>query len=507
MVSITNKEKFVLLVGEHGAILCLFIGKKLEKRLFAPGTSVGDRREFNALLQKHPGAPLSVMLDILDQNYTQHTFPAVSSFAIDKLVKKRIERDLDPNDLNGALSLGRESDGRKDWRYLLVSVTRTEPVNEWLDYVTSLPNPFQGIYLLPIETASLVKRLPLMDKEAKAQDSDWHLVVSHHKVSGVRQTVIYKGKTIFSRLILQGKENMPELLAGFIEQETLNTIEYLARLNFNEDSKLNITIVVSDEIKQHLVQHRMQNHHVELLTPNEMSKAFGYQEISEANDKFADIFFAAQFLNSKAVLKLNTRQSKILSTMSMALQYSTLSMWLIVPPLVLLTLYTSYEIFATKSGMQSLENEKASIESKWKAVQEASQYNIDESSKITQTAELHNGLQEAELSPNPLFQKFKQAILQDAVVKSIQWDYNHSFSKTNNAPNRVNAKFNLEFLNKGSNIDELFNNFDAFSRRLMQAFSDYEITHTKLPERITLGERSQIINIQVTISSKSEARR
>ncbi len=507
MFSIVGKERFVLLVGEHGAILSLFIGKKLHKRLYAPGTSVSDRREFNALFQQYHNAPLSLLLDIMDQNYSQQSFPAVSVLAIDKLVKKRMERDFDPNDINGAISLGREEDGRKDWKYLLVSVTRTEIVSDWVDYIVSLPNPFQGIYLLPLETASMAKRLPLVDKEGKAEQTNWQLIVSHHKVSGIRQTIIYKGKTLFSRLIMQGKENMPELLAGFIEQETLNTIEYLGRLSFSEESKLNITIVVSEEIKQHLSQNRIQDHYVEVLTPNEIAKALGYNEISEKNDKFSDIFFAAHFLNSKPALKLNTKTTSRLSMMSAGLKYSTILVTLLIPPLVVLPLYTLYEVYSTNSKIKTLENDKAQIEAQWKTVQNASDYDIDESSKITEIVGIHTKISDITLSPNPLFRRFQDTIKKDAIAKSIQWSYSHSFDAENSISPRINAKFDLEYINIGDNVDNLFGNFESFSRRLKQQFNEYDVSHTKLPEKITLGEKAQVINMQVTISTKLDNRR
>lgn len=501
MLSILRKERFVLLIGENGAILSLFVGKKLEKRLFAAGTSVGDRRDFNALLQKYPQAPLSILLDVMDQNFSQQVLPAVSALAVEKLVKKRIERDFDPQDINGAIALGRESGGRKDWKYLLVSVTKTETLSEWIDYAASLLNPLQGIFLLPIETGSLVKRLPLVDKEGKAEPTDWHLIVSHHKISGIRQTVVHKGKTIFSRLIMPGKENMPELLAGYIEQETSNTVEYLHRLSFNEDSKLNITMVVSDDIKHHLGQSRNEHHYVEVLTPNEISKAFGFSEISEETDKFADIFFAAQFLNARHALKMHTPLTKKMSLMAAGVKYSTWLMMLCVPLITLASIYVGVQSFMMNSDIKKLEDEKASIESKWKAVQESSDYDIGESTRITDLVHLHEKLLEAVHSPNGLFLKLRNATASDAVVKGIQWDFDQSFDAQQKVRG-VSAKFDLEFLNKGTNIDELFNNFEAFSRRLKREFKDFEVTHTKLPEKITLGEQARTINMQVTISNK-----
>ncbi len=505
MFAFGRRERFVLLIGEHGAILSLFVGKKLEKRLFSPGTSVGDRREFNALLQKYTQVPIVILLDIMDQTYTQQTLPAVSMFSVEKLVKKRLQRDLDQNDINGALSLGREKGGRKDWKYLFVSVTQTETLREWIEYVVSLPNPFQGIFLLPIESASVAVKLPLVDKESKAEDSDWKLLVSHHKVSGIRQTVVHKGKTIFSRLIMPGKENMPELLAGYIEQETLNTVEYLSRLSFAEESKLNITLIVSKEIKEHLQKNRIQDHYVEVLTPHETAQAFGLNEISEENDKFADIFFAASFLDSKPQLRLYTPETKQLVMMTSLAQYSTLAVVMISPILVGLSLYTGYGIFSIKQSIKTLENEKADIEAKWKVVQESGGYDIDEATRITNIVQLHTKLTNASESPLPFFEKTKVAIQTEALVKSIQWSYNQSFDPEKKTE-RMSVKFDMEFLNRGTNIDTLFSNFEAFSRRLKREFKDYELSHTKLPDKITLGQETGIINLQVTITDKLNGR-
>lgn len=505
-----KKEQFVLLVGENGAILCHFVGKKLEHRLFSSTAAVVDRRDFNALLQQHPNAPISIMLDIMDQNYSQQSLPAVNAFSIDKLVKKRLERDFGADDIKGAISLGREESGRRDWNYLFVSVTRTEVVNQWMDYLVSLPNPFHGIFLLPLESNALSAKLTEASKKEKKIAAEWQLVTSHHKTSGIRQTVLRKGKTIFSRLILPGKDSLPELLAGTIEQETSNTIEYMRRLEFKDEDALQVVMIVGGEIKQHLQSMKAHHFEVQAYTPSEMAAVLGVPEISQAEDKFADILFATSLLNHKEVLKLYTPETLKLSYFIRAYQYSFIFMATVVPAFLLYCLFVGYQLFSLHQNINDLEYKKADIESRWKKVQESGEYDINEATRITDVIGIHKKLLKAMHSPLVELKYAYDAIQEEARVRNIDWSFSQGFSSKSAEP-RVACKFDMEFFNTGANIDTLFKNFDAFTSNLRNTFKDYELSHTKLPDKITAGETHTSVDVQVTVTNKldekSKARR
>ena len=70
-------------------------------------------------------APIVLVIDNMDQSYIQQSLPPVSSFSVQKLIKRRLERDFGKNDIKGAISLGRDTGGRKDWNFLMVALERS----------------------------------------------------------------------------------------------------------------------------------------------------------------------------------------------------------------------------------------------------------------------------------------------------------------------------------------------------------------------------------------------
>ena len=75
-------------------------------------------------LTNAPPKPL-FEIDSIDQVFVQQTLPPVSSMSVQKLINRRLEREFKPEDIKGALVLGKEKTGRKDWNFLMVSVEKS----------------------------------------------------------------------------------------------------------------------------------------------------------------------------------------------------------------------------------------------------------------------------------------------------------------------------------------------------------------------------------------------
>ena len=180
--------KFVLFLGDEGAILVYLQGKKVLRRLFASSPEPANTRSLLEALSVDPKAPVTMLIDMMDQSFVRQTLPPVTQFSVSKLIKRRLDRDFAADDIKGAIILGREKGGRKDWNYMMVSLANTHLLNKWVELIAERPNPFGGIYLLPIEAELYTKTL--VEKLGLKSNSEWQLLVSHNKVSGFRQVVL-----------------------------------------------------------------------------------------------------------------------------------------------------------------------------------------------------------------------------------------------------------------------------------------------------------------------------
>ncbi len=294
MVVSNNKNLFILSVGDEGAILTHVVGGRIESRHFAKTPSECD---FAKTLQQHANVDITILLDVLDQSYIQHTLPPVNSINAQKLIQRKLEKDYSKSDLKSSILLGRDKSGKKEWHYLLASTRFTAPLTDWLDYLDMVPNRLRSICLLPIEWSSILHDiLKARQKNGHTvRDDSWHIVVSHQRVGGFRQMVFKKNKVIFTRITQPVGGSDPEIIAGNIEQETLNTIEYIRRLGYKDEYPLNLFYITSEKVKNKLSSRTFPNIGFEKYTPHELVEQIGMPDADTPSDRFGDVLAAVHF--------------------------------------------------------------------------------------------------------------------------------------------------------------------------------------------------------------------
>ena len=316
------KGEFVFFIGDEGAILCYNEGKEVKRRLFSPAADAKPTETLKELLAEYPAAPISILVDMVEQSYVRHTLPPVSSLGVNKIIQRRLARDFAADDLKGALSLGREKTGRKDWNFLLISLAYKDHLRDWCELVYDLPNRFKGVYLAPVESEGIIAMLhqalrsshgtvakkrpsftmPTIGKAKKSEDAGqmhWDILVVHNKTGGFRQVVLKNSTLVFTRMAHSAGDEKPVVMAGNIEQEIRNTIEYLKRLSFNETSELTIMIIVGQDIKENLSTETFSAHYSDVFTPHEAAELLGLEQSVLSGDRFTDVLLACAFLKIK----------------------------------------------------------------------------------------------------------------------------------------------------------------------------------------------------------------
>lgn len=495
MLPFLEKKKFVMIIGDDGAILALVNKNKVEKRLFAVSPSLSDRREFNELLKKYPTVPIFVLLDTMEQSYTKQTLPAVGALAIGKLVKKRLDRDFAASDIKGAIMLGRDETGRRDWVYMFASAPVTPVIAEWMAYVSSLENKFTGIYMLPVEMENFAKNFQKTVLKDKKDLSNWQFLITHNKTGGFRQIILQNGKVIFTRLIRPGKDTVPDIVAGNIEQEILNTVDYMRRLSFGDEDQMDVIAILSAEIKRGMANTKIRGKEITIFTPHEAANALGMKDVTSAEDKFADLVLAVNFANAKSILKLEDPGMKMANTLLAFNTLSTVAMMAMAPVFVIYIGYMVFSIISVSRSIRTLEDEKAGIERKWKDARKTDQYSIDDSNKIADVVNLHKKLATV-VSPLDLIVKAAVSQRDYAMTRSFTWSYEKTPEKQ-----KENAVFNQEFSNTGESPEALFKNFDVFRDNLKKGLEGYNVELSELPETITFEDKNQVIPVQLKIES------
>lgn len=308
----SRNSKFVLFLGDEGAILVHIIANVVQSRQFVPDAAAQNLIELRQTLERDPDAPLLMVVDTMDQTYVQQTLPPVSSMSVGKLVKRRLDRDFGSNDIKGVIILGREQSGRKDWNFLMIAIEKSPQISSWLEFIGELSNRFKGIYLVSAETENIVRQLDLVvPNPPEASEAQWKFFVSHNKVGGFRQVILHRGKLVLTRLAQPIGDSNAEMIAGNIEQEMLSTIEYMKRLSYNPQDGLDIYILAASSISSAIDRKKFSSNRMEVITPYEMAEHFGIEGATQPTDQFGDVILAAIIgCSRKHVLKLTTALSK-----------------------------------------------------------------------------------------------------------------------------------------------------------------------------------------------------
>jgi hypothetical protein len=502
------KRQFILTIGDDGAVLIYMNGTTLEQRLFVPLTSKADIKKMLAILLNDPKAPIAILMDNMDQSYTQQSLPAVSKLNITKLVRKKLDREYSGNYIKGAVLLGRAASGRKDWNYLFVASPSTPPLSSWLDVIIDLPNEISGIYLLPIELGAMVTKLEKLlyagkNKLGAMTVSRWQIVITHNKTGGFRQAAFKDGKIVFSRLIHASGETSAFIIAGAIEQEFLNTIEYLRRLSFQESDGYDITVIASQEIKQALSEAVLKGNNTSVLTPFEAASKLGLLKAASQEDRYADVVIAAHFSQQrKHVLALHTPLTRKLKYIATAVRWSRIGMSWIIPLVLIMLISSAYEGYNINEKISQLQKERNDIQQKWQGAEKGT-YSLQEAVKISDIVKLYMMLSGSGLSPLTVIADFNSIKGSDVLVKNINWQIK-DVDKASGKVKGIKIILELEFINNSVGFDGLFENFDLFIKKVENKFSHYDVEYSRLPEKITFDEKNKIIPISVTISGPKD---
>lgn len=493
--------KFILSIGDEGGILTYVQGKAVTRRYFAPSPSYSDTRAFVEAMQADPKAPISMLVDVMDQSYIQQSLPPVSSLSINNLIKRKMERDFAADDLKGALQIGREKEGRRDWKYLFVTLSKTPQLQSWLDLVTELPNQFEGIYLLPVEAENFIHRLRdgikgVSGKKKKTAldegEPKWQLLVAHNKVGGFRQVVLKNGKLMFARLAQPIGDNQPEVIAGNIEQEISVTIEYLKRLGYSEDQGINVYVIASEYIKAAIDSTNINATSAHILSPHEAALAIGLDQATEAGDQFADILLAAAFATArKRLLKLETKTQEQLNKLYAGILAVKAGGAAITIGAVVSAIYFGILIPAASSDISDYEQQIRRAESELEKVKEQEKNLPDNLEKITDLVAMHQLLNQLGFTPMEVLKSIEQVDTPEnrVYLQELKWEVSDTIltqrgeaqggRRGNDTAQEQVEKLSmtLGFDMYGTEVGskEFNTKIDAFTAELKEAFSGFEV--------------------------------
>lgn len=514
--------KFVLLLGDEGAILIYIKGHVVQSRQFVPDASQQNLQEFQQSLSKDLTAPLMLVVDSMDQSYMQQTLPPVSSLSVNKLIKRRLDRDFAKNEIKGAILLGREKTGRKDWNFLMIALEKSPQFTVWLNFVKDLPHRFLGIYLASVESEVLLNSLEYSMGIPKGNgDKDWKFFVSHNKVGGFRQVILKGGRIIFTRLTQPVGDSNAEVVAGSIEQEMLSTIEYMKRLSFGQNDRLDVYIITSSTIKEAIDANKFHCTSFHILTPYEVMQHLGIEGAAQPTDQFGDVVLAATIgCSKKHVLTLTTPQNRLVSKYYHLLMFQRTAATAAILGILGYGAVVGYDIISLLQQNSKLTDQTRAQQHILDNLREDVKRSKLDVEKASDLIDLYQQLGREKLSPLPMIKKLEPLMQSPVWIKAFDWELTTATglklppataAAPNNAPvNIQNAAIPmittimLEFPQEAAEPKM----FKALSKKLLadfkKQFKGFDVRYLNMPE-----EKEEIASFEIrsTVNPQANAPR
>lgn len=300
-----DKAHFVLTIGADGVILTYIISGEAKQAWLAKGSVEECIKILEPSFELDKEAPLSILVDTVKQDYKQVSVPKINLFEKHTLVKRLLSTSFSEKGIKTFIPLEKGLNG--SYENIFINVSSLEKIEDWIKFLKSLENPFNGIYLLPIESSSLLKELL-----AKIQsDNKWKLLISRSAVGGYRLTVTKNNKTVFSRMarIQQNEQTVFERYDG-LKKDFNSTISYIKRMGFSNESKIDVAVITSNELGEIIKDNGFDFSvgKIEILNPVDVGESLSLGKVGKENPPFCDMLYAVWFSSNRSKrhkLKLN----------------------------------------------------------------------------------------------------------------------------------------------------------------------------------------------------------
>lgn len=478
----TSNESFVVVIGDEGAVLSYIKNNRVERRLFTQKPDGQHTRAMLDLLASSPRAPIFVLLDVLDQQYIRQSFPPVSALSLNKIVNRRLERDLPAEDIKGALPLGRDTEGRREWQYMLIAVSNTPDLQAWFELLLECENPFKGAYLVPIEGMNLMRDLRNAARLPK-EKAPWQILFIHTKVGGFRQIVLHEGKLVFTRLSQVTDESNNAFIAGSVEQEIQNTLDYLRRFDLDNNQKVETYVIIAPDVKEQVDMDRFGFASYLLFSPYEAGEDLRLSNAALSADTYSDIILAHGFLKHAPIKRLiphiATRTVKLEQTIR-AVRWATAAA-------IILLLFLSAQMFwghFTKSSMlHEVQVNHQKLQSKLNKLSQVVEGQAENVKLANSVTALWNTKKLGDIQPLDFVKELAEHLTNDVLISSIEWKkitIDPRISRVT-GPSDLEVKVGVEFIGAYADDVAYANAANALYNKLRTGMVRYAIDAAGLP--------------------------
>jgi len=473
-----SSNKFVLIIGDEGALLLRMDGPKVRDQCFAASPEPADSDPMARLLARFPTTPIHPLVDVLDQQFAKDTIPPVSFFDSARLVQRRLGTAFPGVTVRRASYLGRVADGgRQDKRYLLAGLPSSPALDAWFDWLRGRHNPVKPLALLPLEAVSVAHDLSISCHPDGASP-EWVMLVTRQLTGGFRHVVVRQGEFVFTRLTPSLPADAPIIdIAAAIASEYRLSMGYLRRMAFDDRQGMDVIVVGAPALRPFLVEADIPADQLTVLSPDDAGHRLNLGDLGVSAGDRGDTLHGAAFARARRPR---------LSLLPQALYEKRAGHFVSVAAYAMIALVIAWLSFDLSDAfVESWDIEQAYNEVSQQAVQREAQLDsmLDEAGEpqvsgpeIADTIALYDRLSAAKPSPLALLALVAPALGPDIVIRRIDWE----------TPDRSDTRdarlsLNIHIASTDGDNAAAIGIVDAFSGRLAHRLAGLDVRVEALP--------------------------
>ncbi|MGC0372196.1 MAG: hypothetical protein DGJ47_000903 [Rickettsiaceae bacterium] len=338
-----HNDNVVIFVGHKGIILTALRRHTPVDESFIEYSDDNFNKKYKSFLSRYKKFHIKFLLDTKDTKLNRQILPVVSSIIKLNPVDKFIEEHYSPEDIIAYNVYNISNSESEIWNTLIASAKYIDPLKGIIEYVLNKSYKFSGIYLLPLECRSIIRRILKITNNEQNQ-SDLQVFVTIFKSSGVKLVVKRKNNILYYRSFDLPKNKSQEYIKGYIEQiicdQLLECKDYIERHNANKC----IVMLVDPSIKETINEKFCAPNKVIVLSPDELKLP-----LKNSDDYYQESSIINLFKDFNSHLAYN-------SVLKQITKYTLINNVVFKPVIILL--------FALSINVLSLQYRAFSIESK-----------------------------------------------------------------------------------------------------------------------------------------------
>ncbi|WP_179947427.1 hypothetical protein [Wolbachia endosymbiont of Folsomia candida] len=462
MFSSKSKSKFMLSIGEEGIILLYFKNSTLNKRYFIKNRSDKAVSDLKSCLLSDKKAPLYLVLNHIDQNYSLQYIPGVNRISAYLSAKTKMEHFSRNNDINSVLLISKPNKFNQNWCYLFVSSKANHLVEYWLNMFVEIGSNFKGILMFPMEMNNVAKKILYKDPD------NWKIIVAATKTGGYRQVILKDDKMVFTRLISFTNDNLPGIIAGGIYQEVQNTIQSLTKFGFKKNDFIDLCMIVPEDIKASLSVINFSENNVSILTPYELGKLLGSELAISEKDNFCDTIVLLHSFTNKPAAIFNTKETKEFFLLNSFYLHSHRIFLCFIFVLFVVNVFSLLNLYSDLNVADDLSAKEKTLNGQLMRLSQ--NYNIKKIDEIYDFISINNILSKIEYSPLTQVQYVEKLKVSSVDLQSFEWHCNE-------AKNSITTTLRFSF-QPDQNVSC---KYDELQKKLNNNFRAKDINISSLP--------------------------